>query len=58
MIFGDNTYLSYAGLPINTVKGGEFKVAFSFVMPIMPQGDYTFWLLLPAAHSITGCMML
>jgi lipopolysaccharide transport system ATP-binding protein len=40
-IFGDNTYLSYARHSIQIYREEKFKALFSFIMPIMPSGDYT-----------------
>jgi lipopolysaccharide transport system ATP-binding protein len=41
-LIGDNTYLSYALNPLNVKKGEHFRAAFTFLMPILPVGKYSF----------------
>lgn len=41
-LIGDNTYLSYAFSPLRVKKGERFRATFSFFMPILPIGEYTF----------------
>jgi lipopolysaccharide transport system ATP-binding protein len=40
-LFGDNTYLSYRDRPIVGNDGDLIAASFSFVMPILPVGDYS-----------------
>jgi len=40
-LFGDNTYLSYAGQPLTVAAGENFRALFSFQMPYLPTGDYS-----------------
>jgi lipopolysaccharide transport system ATP-binding protein len=40
-IFGDNTYLTYLDNPIILQPAQHIIAKFIFVMPILPQGDYT-----------------
>lgn len=40
-IFGDNTYLTYLDNPIILQPDQHIIAKFIFVMPILPQGDYT-----------------
>ena len=40
-LFGDNTYLSYAGSPLSVAPGGTFEAVFEFRMPILPRGPYS-----------------
>jgi lipopolysaccharide transport system ATP-binding protein len=39
-LFGDNTYLSYMDTPVHAEPGEKITGTFSFVMPILPAGDY------------------
>lgn len=41
MLFGDNTYLTYASEPINTAPNEVVEAVFSFQMPILPAGNYS-----------------
>ena len=41
MIFGDNTYLTYALDPITVSSGDYIKAVFNFQMPILPVGNYS-----------------
>lgn len=41
-LIGDNTYLSYASDPLKVKKGEYFQVTFTFSMPILPVGEYSF----------------
>jgi len=41
-LFGDNTFLTYIDAPPPLEKGDTFRVSFSFPMPIVPAGDYSF----------------
>jgi lipopolysaccharide transport system ATP-binding protein len=40
-LFGDNTYLSYVDAPVGSIAGEKLTATFSFVMPILPAGDYS-----------------
>lgn len=40
-LFGDNTYLSFMDNPLAVPANSDFVAAFSFVMPILPVGDYS-----------------
>lgn len=40
-LFGDNTFLIYAGNPISVSAGDRFVARFHFTMPILPRGEYT-----------------
>jgi lipopolysaccharide transport system ATP-binding protein len=40
-LFGDNTYLSYRERPVGGSDGDTLVANFSFVMPILPVGDYS-----------------
>lgn len=40
-LFGDNTFLTYLDAPIHLRSGEVFYAEFSFVMPVLPVGDYT-----------------
>jgi len=40
-LFGDNTYLSHRHQATRCEQGGELQADFSFVMPILPRGDYS-----------------
>ncbi len=39
-LFGDNTYLTYMDSPVASNVGERLTASFSFVMPILPAGDY------------------
>lgn len=41
-LFGDNTYLTYIDSPPTAIKGNVLRAQFTFPMPIMPVGDYSF----------------
>jgi len=41
-LFGDNTYLTYLDAPPMVSAGERFRAVFSFPMPILPVGDYSF----------------
>lgn len=40
-LFGDNTYLTFMTNPLTIPAGKNFTASFSFVMPILPVGDYS-----------------
>ena len=40
-LFGDNTYLSYSDAPRYCEAGDRLEAEFSFLMPILPAGDYS-----------------
>lgn len=40
-LFGDNTYLTYLDSPFSVSPSEVFSAEFSFVMPVLPVGDYT-----------------
>jgi len=40
-LFGDNTYLTYHEKPVNVRKGERVEGHFTFLMPILPIGDYS-----------------
>ncbi len=40
-LFGDNTYLSYNDYPLFYQAGSCIEAEFSFLMPILPAGDYS-----------------
>jgi lipopolysaccharide transport system ATP-binding protein len=42
VIFGDNTYLTYRSNPLSFDTGKCFEARFSFHVPILPAGDYSF----------------
>lgn len=41
-LFGDNTFLTYIDAPPTLAKDDTFKAVFTFPMPIVPVGDYSF----------------
>ena len=41
-IFGDNTFLAYREKPVLLRQGQSARALFSFVMPILETGDYSF----------------
>jgi lipopolysaccharide transport system ATP-binding protein len=41
-LFGDNTYLTYIDSPPTTQRGDALRAVFTFPMPIIPVGDYSF----------------
>ena len=41
-LFGENTYLSNMGSPLELKAGDQFEGVFAFRMPILPVGDYCF----------------
>lgn len=41
MLFGDNTYLTYALEPINVSANDRIEAVFNFQMPILPTGNYS-----------------
>jgi lipopolysaccharide transport system ATP-binding protein len=40
-LFGDNTYLSYRDEPLFCEAGNEIQAEFTFLMPILPAGNYS-----------------
>lgn len=40
-LFGDNTYLTYAGAPVGASPGDVLEASFEFAMPILPLGSYS-----------------
>jgi lipopolysaccharide transport system ATP-binding protein len=40
-LFGDNTYLSHIETPLFCEAGNEIQAEFTFLMPILPAGDYS-----------------
>jgi len=42
VVFADNTFLIYQGTPVQVQKGQELSATFSFRMPVLPTGDYSF----------------
>jgi lipopolysaccharide transport system ATP-binding protein len=40
-IFGDNTYLAYHQQPVSAAQGDQLMAEFTFVMPFLPQGEYS-----------------
>lgn len=40
-LFGENTYLSYRENPLFCEAGNEIRAEFTFLMPILPTGDYS-----------------
>ena len=40
-LFGDNTYLSYRDDPVKCGEGLDVQADFTFLMPILPRGDYS-----------------
>lgn len=42
ILFGDNSYLTYCETPLNLGENEIIEASFSFVMPILPVGDYSF----------------
>lgn len=40
-LFGDNTYLSYRDDPLFCEAGNAIQAEFTFLMPILPAGDYS-----------------
>ena len=41
ILFGDNTYLSYYDSPLTIEANTAVEARFSFIMPILPRGDYS-----------------
>ena len=41
ILFGDNTYLTYLASPLVLTSDQEVQANFSFVMPVLPKGDYS-----------------
>jgi lipopolysaccharide transport system ATP-binding protein len=41
-LFGDNTYISYMTRPQAALAGATLTAQFTFNMPILPRGDYSF----------------
>lgn len=41
LLFGDNTYLTYADRPRRALPGQPMRAHFRFRMPILPNGDYS-----------------
>jgi lipopolysaccharide transport system ATP-binding protein len=42
VLFGDNTFLTYRDQPLHVAAGSGFTATFTFRMPILPLGDYSF----------------
>ncbi len=42
VLFGDNTFLTYRDSPLHVAAGRGFIASFTFRMPILPLGDYSF----------------
>ena len=40
-LFGDNTYLSHREVPLFCNAGNKLQAEFTFLMPILPSGDYS-----------------
>ncbi|PJK06682.1 ABC transporter ATP-binding protein [Lysobacteraceae bacterium NML71-0210] len=40
-LFGDNTYIPYMDAPISVFSGSKLCSRFRFVMPVLPNGDYS-----------------
>ncbi|KFE51452.1 ABC transporter ATP-binding protein [Pseudomonas syringae] len=40
-LFGDNTYLTYAQMPVPSKRGSKIVAEFTFVMPRLAKGDYS-----------------
>lgn len=40
-LFGDNTFLTYKDSGMTIASGQEFHALFSFLMPVLPVGDYS-----------------
>jgi lipopolysaccharide transport system ATP-binding protein len=40
VVFGDNTYMTYASCPVSVTGGEWFQARFDFVMPNLAPGDY------------------
>lgn len=40
-LFGDNTYLSFQGRPVEARAGSRLRAHFRFRMPVLPSGDYS-----------------
>lgn len=40
-LFGDNTYLTHKDSPLFCEEGADIQADFTFLMPILPQGDYS-----------------
>ncbi|NOT85877.1 MAG: ABC transporter ATP-binding protein [Methylococcaceae bacterium] len=41
VLFGDNTYISYRDAPLFCELGSNIRAEFTFLMPILPAGDYS-----------------
>ena len=41
VLFGDNTFLTYLEPPLFCDEGSDMRAEFTFLMPIMPPGDYS-----------------
>jgi len=39
-LFGDNTYLTYRGMPVTVPAGQSFAASFRFQLPYLPTGDF------------------
>lgn len=39
-LFGDNTHLTYANVPLGVIAGQHLTARFTFRMPVLPVGDY------------------
>lgn len=42
ILFGDNTFLTHMNKPLHLEAGETFSAAFTFRMPVIPPGDYSF----------------
>jgi lipopolysaccharide transport system ATP-binding protein len=42
VLFGDNTFLTYMDAPLHVASENDFTATFTFRMPILPLGDYSF----------------
>jgi lipopolysaccharide transport system ATP-binding protein len=42
VLFGDNTFLTYRDQPLHVAAGSGFTATFTFRMPVLPLGDYSF----------------
>lgn len=41
MLFGDNTYITYAEAPLNASNGDSIEALFEFQIPFLPVGNYS-----------------
>jgi lipopolysaccharide transport system ATP-binding protein len=40
-LFGDNTYLTFRDMPLQSSPGSRLRASFCFRMPILPNGEYS-----------------